>query len=113
VYHGHDVAHHSAKQHGFWGAVSEDRFKENIMDRRPVISAFVLFALLAGEDAESVVVHLVQPAGFSGGGDRPARLAQPDEADRGISSPTGNRGAPRYGFHRALNRSPGAAARRV
>src|SRR6516164_5696161 len=33
----------SGKQHGLLGIVREDQFKENIIDRHPVISAFVLF----------------------------------------------------------------------
>jgi hypothetical protein len=40
---GHDAAHPSAKQHGFWGRQRGSGSRENIMERHPVTSAFVLF----------------------------------------------------------------------
>jgi hypothetical protein len=46
-------------------------------------------ALLQGEDAETVVLDLVPPAGSGGRAIDKRGLARADEADRGISSPAG------------------------
>jgi hypothetical protein len=51
-------------------------------------------ALLQGEDAEAVVLDLVQPAGPGGRAIDQYQLAWPEEADWRIPSPTGRRGAP-------------------
>ena len=60
-------------------------------------------ALLAGENAESVVLHLVQPARSSWRAIDQRGFAGADEASRRISAPTGRRGSPRCGFQLSLN----------
>jgi hypothetical protein len=56
------------------------------------------FEPFAGEDAEAVVFHFVQPTGSGGRAIDQNGLTRAHEADRRISSPTGRRGAPRYRF---------------
>ena len=55
------------------------------------------------------MLHLVHPAGSDGRVIGEHSLAAAEETNWRISSPTGRGGAPRYGFHRILIRSPEAA----
>jgi hypothetical protein len=54
------------------------------------------FALLAGEHAPAVVLHLVQPAGSGARAIGRRGIARANEADWRISSSAGCRGAPSY-----------------
>jgi len=70
-------------------------------------------ALLAGEDAEAVVLDLVQPAGSGGRAVDQYQLARANEADWRISSPTGRRGTPRRGFQEVQLKAAAVMAMRI
>jgi hypothetical protein len=62
------------------------------------LQTFHALVLLAGEDAEAVMLDLVQPAGPSWRAVGERRLARANETGWRIASPTWRGGAPRYGF---------------